>query len=234
MGFGIPTLTYLTSDEMWISQFFRRTHLSRVELAALIQEMPAVLRGQVPCRSISASLAVKTYASLNTEYLETMLGSINADRFGRRLMSVWSLKAFQDRNYLRFMAGVAAALQESFLTGKPLRPGPRRVTENLILHDECQLLFPLRTVEGIYERPTAKNISDAFDSVKDAIQFGLAVDSVSKKLVSQALSFDTESLRYMNRISGLGALSVLSDRLFKLYSDTLAIVQALPAPGKGK
>lgn len=143
-------------------------------------------------------------------------------------MSVWSLRAFHDRNYLRFMNGIAAALQESFLTGKPIPRLDHKVAENVVLHTINQLQFPTTAMQGLLEHPKARDITRAFDAVKSAIVSKSAVDSTSKQLVVQAVSYDVESLKYMDKIAGLGALSVLSDRLFRLYSDTLVMIRALP------
>jgi NADH:ubiquinone oxidoreductase subunit F (NADH-binding) len=97
----------------------------------------------------------------------------------------------------------------------------------LILHNENQLRFPLEAARGIYGEPTSTNITCAFDAVKRAVSSGSAVDRTSRQSVVQVVSYDVESLKYMDKIAGLGPLSVLSDRLFRLYSDTLFIVQAL-------
>jgi hypothetical protein len=146
---------------------------------------------------------------------------------GDLAMSVWSLRAFHNRNYLDFMNGLALNLQESLLTAKVIPRFDSKVVENLILHNTCQLRFPVEATRGL-EFPRPRDIHKAFGDVKAAVAFGSAVDRTSKRLVVQAISYDVESLKYMNQIAGLGVLSMLSDRLFGLYKNTLDIIRALP------
>lgn len=143
-------------------------------------------------------------------------------------MSLWSLKVFRHRNYLEFMAEVASALQKSFLSQKAIPRFDRKVAENLVLHTINQLQFPVAAVQDLLEYPKGKDITRAFEVVKFALNSGWPVDKFSKQLVVQAVSYDVKSLGYMNEIADLGVLSVFSNRLFGLYSDTLVIVKALP------
>jgi hypothetical protein len=85
-----------------------------------------------------------------------------------------------------------------------------------------------RATKGLFERPQARDVDKAFEAVKRAISSKSVVDKTSKQLICQATSYDVKSLKYMDKIAGLGALSVLSDRLFRLYKDTSAILQARP------
>jgi hypothetical protein len=226
LGFGIPILTYLSSDEEWLSGFFEKTLLSTAEIRALIREMPAVLRSEKPCRNRSASLAVAVYRDLNVEYLHKMFGSVNVS--GNVLMSVWSLKVFHNRNYFRFMTDVVEALRESYSTGQPIVPLEGKIAENLVLHNESQLGFPVAATKGIYEHPTAGDITAAFTAVKNGISKGPDVDAVSKQLVVQAVEYDIASLKYMFKIEGVGpVLERLGSRVFRLYEETLGIVSML-------
>ena len=166
------------------------------------------------------------YRDLNHVYLHKMFGSINVR--GDVLMSLWSLKVFHDRSYARFMSGVVDALKESFSSGKPITELNPKVARNLVLHNEGQLRFPVEAVKGIYESPSAKDITNAFESVKKAIRQGVDVDAVSKKLVVQAIKFDIRSLDYMFKIEGVGpALERLGSRAFRVYEETFKIVSAL-------
>lgn len=96
------------------------------------------------------------------------------------------MKAFHDRSYSRFMSDVVDALNESFSNGRPIPAFNGKVTRNLVLHNEGQLRFPVEAVKGLYDRPSAKDITGAFDRKKDAIRLGVDIHAVSKRLVVQA------------------------------------------------
>jgi hypothetical protein len=221
MSFLISTSTYLTADQNWIAGFYQKTQLSNSEISRLVEGLPAVLTSKAPCTFESAGLALRVFADLNVKYLHEML-----DR-GDVLMSIWSLRSFHSRNYVRFMESVAESLDKSLKTQVPVSSLGRKVAENASLHVVNQLQFPLEATKGI-ERPQARDIDEAFEAVKRAISSKSAVDKASKQLVVQATGYDVKSLEYMDRIAGLGPLSVFSDRLFRLYKNTLALVAALP------
>lgn len=223
LSFFISTSTYLSADQYWLSDFFRLTKLSTFELTRLVEGLPSVLKSQESCTFESAPKVVKTFANLNVEYLHRML-----EGRGDLLMSIWSLRSFHAKNYLKFMGGIVKALEESYLTWKVIAPLDQKVAKNLVLHTVNQLQFPLEACKGIFENPKARDINKAFEAVKNTVSSKSSVDRTSKQLVLQAVSYDVESLKYMDKIAGLGALSVLSDRLFRLYKETLAIVKALP------
>jgi hypothetical protein len=203
-----------------------KTQLSTAEIRVLIKEMPGVLRSEEPCRNKSAATVVSVYRDLNVEYLHKMFGSVNVS--GNLLMSVWSLKVFHNRNYFRFMTTVVEALRESYSTGLPTVPFEGKVAENLVLHNESQLGFPVAATKGICKHPTAGDITSAFSAVKNGVNVGVDVDAVSKRLVVQAVQYDIASLKYMFKIEGVGpVLERLGTRFFNLYTETLETVSAL-------
>lgn len=177
-----------------------------------------MLTSKIACKFESAGLALRVFADLNIQYLHEMLGR------GDILMSVWSLRSFHNKNYVKFMNSVADSLDKSFKTHVPIPSLDRKVAEKVSLHVVNQLRFPLEATKDLFERPRPGDVDRAFEAVKNSIASGSSVDARAKQLVFQATRYDVESLRYMDKIAGLGPLSIVSDRVFKLYSDTNAIV----------
>ena len=221
-------VSYLNADGGWLGGFFGFTQMSTDEIKSTINDMTKILEGEITA-TFPSILSIHAFSDLNLSYHYRIFNSIGFSYLANWFFNEWSLKSFGDRNYIRFINDITNSFNESFVKNTPavinLTPLQKK---NFLLHSENMLIYGVKTAKNIYTKPSARDIIMPFENVKNGILFGASVDETSKKLVSQAIVADIESLEYTYEILRVGPLRRgVYEKIFRLFHKTFETVEGL-------
>lgn len=219
---------YLSADEGWLAGFIGYTNLSLTEIEKTIKNFPDIIYQRVN-PTFNSITAVEASMVLNISYTSRLFGALGTTYTGAAFSGYWSLKVFKVRSYPKFMQKIERSLNEGYLTNTPFSLKlANDQKENFLLHMENNLSWVLKSLLGIYEIPTAKDIILAFETVKNGIMFGTSVDEVSKRLITQAVVADDESWEFTFETLKFGPIrKKIFGMLMKLPEKALEMIEKL-------